>query len=327
MSSAPSLALVANPHVLVGRTGEAWRHAIEALRASALICGELSTCGDDANAERIADLIRHARPDIAVAAGGDGTVGDVVRGILRAELATPPALAIMPLGTANDVARTLGLLSVRQHGRPAVDAAVAAILHGDGRRIDLGEVRCGATEPQFFVGSFATGMDADILAMRNRIRSRFALGRRIGGYPLYLWCCAVSLLARRHGAPARLSVDGVSLNCRVYNALVTNTALYAGEFRFDAADASDDGQLDLHIFSSALDYVRGFVTAWRRHLRHTRGLPVRPPDTLRRVRALTIELAAPVACQVDGEEGGASASYAIRVVPCALTVRVLPPQR
>lgn len=322
MSGAPSLALVANPHVLVGRAGEAWRQAIEALRASARICGELSTRGDDANAERITDLIRHARPDIVVAAGGDGTVGDVVRGILRAELATPPALAIMPLGTANDVARALGLLSIRQHGRAAVDTAVSAIVHGADRRIDLGEVRCGSGEPQYAVGSFAAGMDADILVMRNRIRTRLALGRRIGGYPLYLWCCAVSLLARRHGGPARLSVDGVALACRVYNALVTNTALYAGEFRFDAADAYDDGQLDLHIFSSAIDYVRGFVTAWRRHLRHTRGLPVRAPANLRRVRALTIELAAPVACQVDGEEQGASASYAIRVVPGALTVRV-----
>ena len=323
MHPAPTVALVSNPHVLVGAAGAAWSRAAAALRDGARVCAEQSTQGDESGVERITDLIRQTRPDVVVAAGGDGTVRDVANALLRAGLTPCPGLAIMPLGTANNVARVFGLRSVRQHGTAAVDTAVAAILRGDARVLDVGELRCGDDPPQYFVGAFAAGMDADILSMRNRIRSRLALGRRIGGYPLYLWCCAVSL-ARRHGGPAQVRVDGTSLPYRAYNTLVTNTALYAGEFRFDAGDAYDDGRLDLHLFTGPLDYVRGFVTAWRRHVRHVRGLPVRAPNTLRRGRALTIQLARPVACQVDGEEGGSRAAYAIRVVPAALTVRVPP---
>ena len=62
--------------------------------------------------------------------------------------------------------------------------------------------------------------------------------------------------------------------------------LDAGEFRFDGTDHSDDGRLDVHAFADAGAYVRGFVTAWRRHL----GKAVAPAP-LRRVAALSATFA------------------------------------
>jgi lipid kinase YegS len=70
-----------------------------------------------------------ARHDLIVAAGGDGTVNEVVNGIARARW--QPRLAILPIGTANDFAASFGLptdfaegLRIAVHGRPlAVDVA------------------------------------------------------------------------------------------------------------------------------------------------------------------------------------------------------------
>jgi diacylglycerol kinase family enzyme len=253
---------------------------------------------------------------VAIAAGGDGTVNQTVEGLLAAGIAAP-ALGILPLGTANNVARSLGLISCRHVGAPAVELAVAAIARGRERAIDL-----GAVGSRHFVGSFAAGMDADILTTRNRWRRGVGARSLLSGYPLYLWSCAANLLGRRHGARGHVDVDGAGRNANAYNVLVTNTALYAGEFRFDPGDPSADGTLDLQVMTGPVEYVRLFVTAWRRYLGVRRGRASPPPPGLRRVRTITISYHRPVPSQLDGEELGVADRYDIRVLPGALRVRV-----
>ena len=113
-----------------------------------------------------------------MAAGGDGTVRDVVQAVLDVALPDPPAVAIVPLGTANNFARSLGLLSLRRDGDAAVECLRRTLADGRERVIDV-----GLANGCCFVGSFACGMDADILATRNRWRSRLRLR---SGYALYL---------------------------------------------------------------------------------------------------------------------------------------------
>jgi diacylglycerol kinase family enzyme len=116
--------------------------------------------------------------------------------------------------------------------------------------------------------------------------------------------------------------DGMTRELPLYNLLAANTALYAAEFRFDDEDHSADGRLDLHVFTGAADYVRAFVTAWRRHLRHQRGEHVKPPPSLQRVVQIDITLAQPVPSQLDGEEYGCVDRYEVRVLPDALRIRL-----
>ncbi len=73
----------------------------------------------------------------AVAAGGDGTVGAVASHVARSGL----PLGVLPLGTANDVARSLGIPLT-------LDEAAAVVGHGVVRQIDLGYARPAATEPR-----------------------------------------------------------------------------------------------------------------------------------------------------------------------------------
>jgi diacylglycerol kinase (ATP) len=314
---APVIALVVNPRALHGRCGAWLGDAVAALRTRASVT-VVETRGDGDDVGRIGALLVEQRPAVAVAAGGDGTVRAVAQA-LRDGPAPRPALGLLPLGTANNAARSLGLASIRAAGSAAVGIAVAAVLAGAERPLDVGEVdgRC-------FVGSFAVGMDADILVSRNRWRGRWRLGRRSGGYPLYLASCTVNL-ARCRSTAATVRLDAVDVRRPLYNLLVCNTALYAGEFRFDdGADHSADGRLDVHAFADAAEYVRGFVTAWRRHVHHRGGRPVAAPPQLQRVERLQLELDAPRASQLDGEEHTRAARYEVRVVPAALTVRVPP---
>lgn len=308
----PSLLVLLNPRLSHGSAAPAWARTLSALRAVAVV--ELrETVGTGADRRRIADWLAVQQPRVAVAAGGDGTVTAVAAALMDLPPAVRPALGIVPLGTANNVARSLGLYALRGGGSTAVQSAVDALLGPRERALDL-----GCAVGQWFAGSFAVGMDAEILATRNRWRAHLGLG---GGYPLYLVSCALEL-GRYRRTRARLTVDGARRDVWLYNLLLLNTALYAGEFRFDAADASGDGRLDLHVFDGAADYVRRFAAAWRRHLAHRRATAVAPPTALRRIAQLTIELDRPMASQFDGEQGPCAARFTVEVYPAALRVRV-----
>jgi diacylglycerol kinase family enzyme len=316
--------LIVNPRACVGRAGALWQRARAELLARGAVEDQLATAGGGRDIERAAERIQAIRPPAVITAGGDGTVSAAVQAIIQSGVAPRPALAILPLGTANNVARSLGLLSFRHHGVAAVERAVAAVASERERAIDLGQVG-----ERTFIGSFALGMDADILVTRNRWQRRLRLGRRLGGYPLYLLSCALHA-ARPHGGTARLQIDDggsahsafpIPHSAFVYNLLVTNVPIYAGEFRFDADNTCDDGRLDLHLFRGALDYLRRYPQAWRRHVHYTRGEPVTPP-LLTRVRTVRVEFEQPVAGQLDGEEGAPAATYEIRTLPQALRVRV-----
>lgn len=303
------VALVLNPHAAAVGPVRAVLEA--ALRSRAELAAEIETRGDGADVARIVAAIESGGIDVLVAAGGDGTVNDAAAALIAAR-EPGPALAILPLGTGNNVARSFGLESVRQPASPAMELALRSATEAEPRAIDAGEAN-----GRIFVGSFCLGMDADILVLRNRWRQR--LSTASGGYALYLASCAANVF-RPHGGEARLVVDGVEERRRIYNLGVINAPLYAGEFRFDAGNDADDGQLDLHLVAGATEYLTEYPRAWRRHLRFSRGETVQPSPILRKVRELEIELDRATPAQIDGEQVAPAAAFRIRVLPDALRI-------
>jgi YegS/Rv2252/BmrU family lipid kinase len=96
-----------------------------------------------------------------VAAGGDGTVNEVVRGIDRAGAFDDVTFGLLPLGTGNNFAKQIGITDL--------DAAFAVLEDGDRRRIDLGRA-----DDRLFVNSCVAGLTANSssetsAAMKNRI--------------------------------------------------------------------------------------------------------------------------------------------------------------
>ena len=89
-----------------------------------------------------------ARYDTVVAAGGDGTVNEVVRGIERAGALDDVTLGILPLGTGNNFAQQVGITDL--------ESAFGVLTDGDRRRIDLGRA---SDRP--FVNSCVAGLTAE----------------------------------------------------------------------------------------------------------------------------------------------------------------------
>lgn len=316
MDGATTIAVVLNPRTLAGPRAVMWQQVLTQLRSHARVA-LLETTGDAGDRQRIAALLAAERPSIAVAAGGDGTVREVASAVHAAP--DSPALGILPFGTGNNVARSLGLASLRLGAAGSLDAAIGAIVGGHERRVDVGRVG-----DEIFVGSFALGMDGAILAARNAWRRRWSLSPALAGYPLYLLSCAVNLATQR-AVLGSVECDAAPYRGPIHDLLVVNMAIYAGEFRFDPGDRAGNGRLDLRVFTGPLDYVRAFATAWRRHVRHQRGEPVSAAPHGRSITRALVTLSSAQPSQTDGEEHARATRFEISVLPSALRIKVPPP--
>jgi diacylglycerol kinase (ATP) len=160
--------------------------------------------------------------DLVVAAGGDGSVGLIATQLLGSET----ALAVLPLGSVMNVARSLGIPR-------DLDEAADAIATGEVRRIDVGEAR---GRPFFEAGS--VGMNAAVF----RAAQAFDSGD---------WSAIVRTIwtAIRY-RPARMSVDLDDRRIRTRALMVTvSNGPYTGAGMTVAPDARlDDGLFDVQVF-------------------------------------------------------------------------------
>ena len=138
--------------------------------------------------------------DLVVAHGGDGTVNEVVNGLLASGPGSRvPMLGIVPGGSANVFARSLG---VPRDPVEATHELLHAIDGGRRRRVGLGRIESGAPSeaPRWFTFSAGVGWDADVVAEVDRKRGKKASPL------LYLRVALTQYLKPAHGGP-RLTVE------------------------------------------------------------------------------------------------------------------------
>ncbi|MDB5527113.1 MAG: hypothetical protein JWR51_216 [Devosia sp.] len=166
---------------------------------------------------------RQAEVDLVIVCGGDGTINSAAKGITASGL----PMGIMPMGTANDLARTLAIPD-------DLDAAADIILAGHTRRIDLGEVN---GHPFFNVASI--GLSADLATSLSREAKR-----RWGklGYAL----AAVKVLLKARPFRATIINRSGEVSVKSLQIAVGNGRHYGGGTVVEANAAIDDGHLDLY---------------------------------------------------------------------------------
>jgi diacylglycerol kinase family enzyme len=157
--------------------------------------------------------------DLVVALGGDGTVNEVVNGLLdggvRADL---PALAVVPGGSTNVFARAIGLPA---QAVEATGQLLEALTEGRSRRIGLGLADSPGQEPRYFTFAAGLGIDAAVV---ERVEQKRAKGKR-STHSLYLR----STLNRfyfgtgRRRPPLQLRAPSLMQPRDVFAALVCNT--------------------------------------------------------------------------------------------------------
>lgn len=285
--------VVFNPKSRSGATGRGFA-SVEAKLRKALGALEIEQTRGPRDAERIVREGVRAGCERIIVAGGDGTTGEVVTGLLSAQLGDRAEIALLPLGTGGDLMRTLGIPR-------DLDAAITSIAEGKTRRLDAVAVhyrsREGAEAHAYSLNVCSLGISGLVDELVNRAP------KRLGGTASFL-IGTLRALFRYRCPGVELQLDGEPIHSGPLMLATAANGRYFGGGMCVAPEARpDDGLLEVVVIpglsrSRMLANLPGLY----------RGTHVERPQVSvrrgRRLEARSLEGEEPVWLDVDGEPLG-----------------------
>lgn len=280
--------VILNPMAGRGVAGQRRGELEAALRAAGLDFTLLTTHARGGATELAYQAVERGFSTL-VAAGGDGTINEVVNGIVgsaRSGVGTA-TLGIVPLGTGSDFAKMID--------GPAgsdLSTAIGRIAAGNTRPVDVGQisVETGGRELQrVFINGLGAGIDAQVAVEVARVTWATGLAAYI--------IASLRALASYKTSQMLVRYDGRELRRRLYFATVANGCWQGGGFLLTPGAEIDDGQLDLcAVQSLRLDQVIRYYP----RLLDGSHVALREVTTAR-ARTIEISSATPFPVATDGE--------------------------
>ena len=266
------IAVLVNPTSGKGRGARLSQPVADSLRGAGLEPEVVVGRDGDEAFDRLRDRVA-AGVDGVVAVGGDGLVNIA----LQVVGGTDVPLGVVPAGTGNDIARSLGLAP---HDAPA---AVRLVVGGRTRAIDIGRAN-----GRWFGGLLRSGFDSMVNERANRMswpngRSRYNLA-------------ILAELRTFRPVPYVLELDGARVETEAMLVAVGNGPSYGGGMRVTPDAQLDDGLLDVTVLGpiSKPEFIRVFPTVYKgTHVSHR-------AVTVWRARSVTLH-ADGVTAYADGE--------------------------
>ena len=296
-------ATTAHPHVL-GTVVEAFASSDEVRVRATEARG---------HARDVARRALHDGTDAVIVVGGDGTVNEVVNGLMADLIDHPrPVLGVVPAGHTNVLSRTLGFPNEPVE---ATSMLLEALREGRTRTIGLGRV-----DGRYFCCSAGLGLDAEVLARVEHLRARGARA----SIPLYVATAIVAQAAAALGGRPGLSVDFADRESitDVYTVIVQNAPVWTYFGGLSVTFAPEvDLEAGLAVYGlRSLDPISLSNHLALAALRPSRlGTEAGASD----IDAFTVRSEAPVPLQVDGDLVGDRTEVRFESVREAL--RVLTP--
>ena len=286
--SGPRLVLVANPTSGGGRARAIAERARDVMLSEGVDVDLVVPEGIDAMRESVAAAVESA-PTGIVACGGDGTVHLVLQGAASHSTAIhSTAMAIIPAGTGNDVARSLG---IARKGHDQVARVIArSALAGRFRAIDLTRLEHGSRHV-WSLGVTSTGLDSAVNERANRTR-------RFNGTTRYVLALLAEMRSFRTYEYV-VTVDGERMDGPATLIAIGNGSSYGGGMLICPSASMTDGILDITWVdrASRTTILRVFPRIFNgSHVKH-------PAVRVLHGRTITVEAKGPVV-YADGERIG-----------------------
>jgi diacylglycerol kinase (ATP) len=283
------LVIIANPNAGRGKVGAALDGIDRVLKDAALDHRIVETTHPGHATQAARDALRGGERYL-VAVGGDGTVHEVVNGMLEdgEPVAADAVLGVVAAGSGCDFVRSFGI--------PGDAVRAARHLAGDAvRQIDVGHVTYaagdGEAQSRYFPNIAEVGLGGSVVARAARLPALLGPARYLAGFWL--------TLPGFRPATVRLEADGQAYEWRAHNVVVANCQFYGGGMRISPKSQPDDGVLDVLVMvgpkSDAFTTIPKVYKGT--HLPHRDIVELRAS----RVR---VEADAPLAIEADGETLG-----------------------
>lgn len=183
--------LIVNPNADLGR---AWRAAAD-LRPIVEEFGGADWTGTVYPTHAV-ELARQAALDgyeLIISAGGDGTIHEIINGLMQVPAEQRPHLGVVPLGSGNDFAYAVGMKK-----NPAY--ALRQIFSGTVKEVDVGRMQYGHGRVEYFDNALGIGFDATV-TIRSR---RFTVVR---GFLIYLIAVLQTVILNHNAPRMHISTD------------------------------------------------------------------------------------------------------------------------
>ncbi len=327
MDSKCQIIFILNPLSGDGITGEMWPEIEAVLRRLGISYRLVKSEGD--LSVRTLEVLREGVDTGACIAGvgGDGTHCAIINGMMRhmEDAGAPPLppYAIIPLGTANNVAKSFGIYGGGKMFGNSLARALKGAVFGADFHIDIAKIG-----DRYFVDDFSAGFDAVVLGGRDADKRALSkkplLSHIFRGYSIYFFNVVKSLFTQ---SPSEIVVESSGRRVfegEAFNVVVNNTRIYAGEFDFTDSAIANDGLLDMLIFTGRRDYFRRFILGSRRMPHGIRRFAHKNDGLVQHMKGTSFKISSPhpIEYQTDGEFMGSSDSIEISVKPRAIKIKI-----
>lgn len=218
----------------------------------------LKTC----TTEKRGDAFKFSRElkgvDRIIIAGGDGTINEVINGIMSSgkdELFSLP-IAILPTGTTNVLARELSIPY-------QIDKAVDLALKGNPGKVSLGKI-----DGKYFSLMAGIGFDGDVVLDVENTRMKRYLGKAA-----YIFSGIKRFIKYR---PAKISIRTCSTVDSGYLVIASNSRFYGGDFEIAPSASLSEPMLDVTVYGgrgriALLGFIFGVITNNHHRLKDLRS--------------------------------------------------------
>lgn len=167
--------------------------------------------------------------EMVIAMGGDGTVHEVINGLMQVPQGKRPILGVVPVGSGNDFAHAIGLPD-------SPSEALRRALEGQPQSIDLGVARDEHGRTEYFDNTFGIGFDAVVTIRSHRLPL-------LRGFIMYLTAVIQTILLNHDAAHLQVETDGEAWEQDSLLLTLCNGAREGGGFLIAPEAKLDDGLL------------------------------------------------------------------------------------
>jgi YegS/Rv2252/BmrU family lipid kinase len=217
--------LIFNPHADRGRSSgleKDVQHILEKYPGA-----EWSTTEYAHHAIELAEQAANDGFDIVVAIGGDGTVHEVVNGLMRVPEDQRPVLGSVPIGSGNDFSSNVG-------APQEIEEALEQVFNGKIKRIDIGQITDGSGRSEFWNNTLGIGFDAAVTVISYQIS-------RLQGFTMYLWAVIKTIVLHHHAPMMKIVTDEEEINQNILMFVACNGPREGGGFYVAPDAVLDDG--------------------------------------------------------------------------------------
>jgi len=255
------------------------------------------------------ELARQAgeeRYDLVVALGGDGTVHEVVNGLMQVEAKKRPALGIVPIGSGNDFAYA-------NHAPMSANQAMALALNGEATLVDLGLMTDENGRQEYFDNTLGIGFDTVVGIRSHRLPI-------LRGFLMYLVAVFQTIIFNSDPVRMKIESEGRSWDKEIFMLVLANGPREGGGFMMAPTARPNDGVLNYMIADKVsrlmqLRLLPEFMKGTQENFRQVEG---------GEFKKISLTSNAPLYVHLDGETytsfGSNLRDLSVEIVPKVLKV-------